>query len=103
MNLTTKALFKFKKNFTHQERHRPSKATMQRNVGKYQLNDSSLNLTKERSGRRVTIETAENIQAVQEALEVNNGCLSARRNGLDIPASSLSRITKKTFVGILIK
>ena len=43
----------------------PSKATIQRNVGKYQLNATSLTLKKGRSGRRITVT---NIQAVQEAL-----------------------------------
>ena len=35
------------------------------------LNDTSSNLNKGKSGRRVTDRTAENIQAVQEALEVS--------------------------------
>ena len=41
----------------------------QRIVAKYQLNGTSLNLKKGRSkGKRVTVRTAKNIQAVQEVL-----------------------------------
>ena len=43
--------------------------------------------------RRVTVRTAENIHAAQEALEVNNGCLSARRRNIGISASSICQIT----------
>ena len=70
------------------EQHPPYKATIQRNVAKYQLNDTSLNFNKGRSGRRATVRAAENIQAVQEALEVKKH-LSATRNGLGISAISI--------------
>lgn len=73
----------------------PSKATLPRNIPKYQLNGTSLILKKGTSGSCVTDRTAENIQVAQEPLEVNNGRLSVRRNGLVISASSFCRITKK--------
>lgn len=41
------------------------------------------------------VRTTEHIQAFQEALEVNNGRLHAKRNGLGISTSSFCRITKK--------
>ena len=46
-------------------KHRPpSKATLPRNIPKYQLNGTSLILKKGKSGRSVTDRTAENIQVV---------------------------------------
>ena len=44
--------------------HPPSKATLPRNIPKYQLNGTSLILKKGTSGRSVTDRTAENIQVV---------------------------------------
>ena len=44
--------------------HPPIKATLPRNIPKYQLNGTSLILKKGTSGRSVTDRTAENIQVV---------------------------------------
>lgn len=65
------------------------------------INGISLNLNKRKIWDKS--DRTEHIQAFQEALEVNNGRLHAKRNGLGISTSSFCRITKKTFVGTLIK
>ena len=46
-------------------RNPPSKSTIQRNVRKYDDNGTSHNLNKDRSGRRKTVRTQQNIQQVR--------------------------------------
>ena len=49
----------------------------------------SLNMINARSGGRIAVTRAENIQAIQQALlVVNNGCVCARKNDCGISASS---------------
>ena len=52
-------------------------------------------MSKGRSGRRIANRTQENIEAVRQALERNQGRISARRNGLGVSPSSFCRIIKK--------
>ena len=75
------------------ERHPPSKTTIQKTV-KYQLNGMSLSLNKERSGRRATVGTTDNIQAIQGTLDVKK-YLKATRNSLGISTSSFCQIIKQ--------
>ena len=84
-----KAMFKFKQNLgwcfrnvTHLVKQR------------YKEILRSLNSKKRESGRKVTVRITKNIDAVQEAIKVNNGRLSAGRNGLGITASSFCWIRK---------
>ena len=72
----------------------PSKSTIERNVKKYERNFTSRNLNKGRSGRQKTIRTADNIQAVERALQINPR-ISARRNGLGLTKTTFNCITKK--------
>ena len=53
-----------------------------------------MNLDKDRSGRRRTERTQENINLLQEKL-IEDPRISARKNGLDISKSSFNRITKR--------
>ena len=61
-----------------------NKTTLWKNVKKYVRDDTPLNVNKGRSGRRITTRTQENIHAVWQALEKDQGRISARRNGLRI-------------------
>ena len=70
--------------------------------------NKTLNMNKERSGRRITTKNSkilkrygkhpkkmqQNIEAVRQASEKNEGRISARRNGLGISPSSFCRIIK---------
>ena len=49
----------------------PNKTTIRKNVKTYERDDTSLNMNKERSGRRITTRTQENIEVVRQALERN--------------------------------
>ena len=73
----------------------PNKTTIRKSVRKYEKDRTSLNMNKERSRRRTTIRTQENIEAVRQALERNQGRISARRSGLGISSSSFCWIIKK--------
>ena len=77
------------------ERLPPNKTTIRKNVNKCERDGTSLNMNKGRSGRRITTRTQEYIAAVRQALERNQGRISARRNGLRISPSSFCRIIKK--------
>ena len=57
------------------------------------MNDPSLNLNKDRSGRRRTEYTQENINLHQEKL-IDDPNISARKNGFDISKNTFNRITK---------
>ena len=76
------------------ERLPPSRTTVWENVKKYERDSTSLKMNKGRSGRRITTKTKENIGAVRQALEGNQGIISAIRHGLGIPASSCCQIIK---------
>ena len=54
---------------------------------------SSLNLNKDRSGRRRTERTQKNINLLKEKL-IEDPRISVRKNGLDISKSTFNRITK---------
>lgn len=73
----------------------PQKTTIKKNVEKYEEHGTSQNRNKGHSGRRITVRTPENIQAVRERLENNPTGVSSRRNGLGLTKSSFNRITKK--------
>ena len=64
------------------EREPPVKRTIQENVSKYHA--FGLNLNNGNSGRSRTARTPENIMRVRNVLQNN-----ARRNGLDISASTI--------------
>ena len=72
----------------------PSRTTIWKNVKRYERDSTSLKMNKGRSRRRITTKTKENIEAVQQALEGNQGIISARRHGLGIPPSSICQIIK---------
>ena len=69
----------------------PARSTILRNCKKYEERGTSLNLNKGRSGRRRTVRTAGNIQAVRDLLVQNS---SARRNELGMNCTSFNRITR---------
>ena len=52
-------------------RNPPAPSTILRNVNKYLNAGTSLNLNKGNSGRRRSIQTAENIEAVRDVLQQN--------------------------------
>lgn len=76
----------------------PSRPTVYANVHKYEATGTSLNLNRGHSGRPRTGRSAENIQAVQNALQqqhqVHGPRISSRRNGLGLPQSTFNRITR---------
>lgn len=77
------------------EQNVPSKSTIYKNVRKYEIEGTSRNLHKGRSGRRRSSRNAENIEAVRNFFQdnpVNN--VSCRRNPLNLPKSSFNRIMK---------
>ena len=65
-----------------------------KNVKEQKTEGSSLNLNKDRSGRRRTERTQENIYLLQEKL-IENQRKSARKNGLDISKSTFIQIIKR--------
>lgn len=71
----------------------PSKTSIYRNVKKYERNGTSLNLNKGNSGRRRTGRSAVNIQLVRAAFTANPN-LSTRRNGLNLPQTTVNRIIR---------
>ena len=64
------------------------------NVKRYKTEGSSFNLNKDRSGRRRTERTQENIKLLQEKL-IEDLRISAIKNGLDISERTFNRITKR--------
>ena len=65
-----------------------------KNYKKYKTEGSSLNLNKDRSGRRRKERTQENINLPKEKV-IEDPRISARKNGLDISKSTFNRITKR--------
>lgn len=57
-------------------------------------------MNKERSGGKLKVTITENIQAIHEALKVNNGHLSAGKNGHGISESSFCRIKRNTLASL---
>ena len=55
----------------------------------------SLSMNKGRSGREITTRTQENMEAVRQSLERNQGRVNARRNGLGISLSWFCWIIKE--------
>ena len=74
-------------------RNPPAPSTILRNVNKYLNAGTSLNLNKGNSGRRRSIRTAENIEAVRDVLQ-QNPHVSAGRNPVPISSTSFNRITR---------
>ena len=74
-------------------RNPPAPSTISRNVNKYLNAGTSLNLNKGNSGRRRSIQTAENIEAVRDVLQ-QNPYASARRNPVPISSTSFNRIIR---------
>ena len=68
----------------------PNKTTIWKNV-----DATSLNMNKGRSGRKRTVRCQENIDIVQEALENNPRGISCRKNGLNLPSATFNRIVSK--------
>ena len=68
--------------------------TIWKNVKKYETEGSSLNLSKDRSGRRRTERIQENINLLKEKV-IEDQRISARKNGLDTSKSTFNRITKR--------
>ena len=60
--------------------------TIWKNVKKYKTEVSSLNLNKDRSDRKRTEPTQENINLLQEKL-IEDSRISDRKNGLDLTES----------------
>ena len=77
------------------ERLPPNKTTIRKNVKKCERDGTSLNTNEGRSGRIISTRTKENIEAVRETLERNQGRISARKNGLGISPSLFCQILKK--------
>ena len=76
------------------DRNPPSKSTIQYNVRKYQQDGTSLNVNKERSGRRREARTPENIERVRELLGDQQRRVTCRRNTLGITKSTFNLITR---------
>ena len=75
------------------DRQLPSKSTIERNVLKYQRDETSLYRNKGNSGRKRTVRSEQNIEAVRNQLEVDPH-VTARRNGLGLSKSTFNRITE---------
>ena len=67
--------------------------TIYKNVKKKKTEESSLNLSIDRSGRRRTERTQKNIDLLQES-PIEDPRISARNNDLNISKSTFNRITK---------
>lgn len=76
------------------DRDIPNVSTIRRNVAKYRRYGTSLNLNKNRSGRRRTGRSNDNIETVRHAVEEAPRYVSARRNGTGIPSATFNRITR---------
>ena len=85
------------------ERLLPNKTTIRKNVKKYERDGPSFNMNKERSGRTITTRSQKIIDTVRQALERNQGRISAGRNGLGILPSSFCQIIKKNLRWCLYK
>ena len=76
--------------------HHPSRHTIYRIIAKWRKHGSIENLSKRKSGRRISIRTPENIERVQKALQENPQNSSRRAaQQLGISKSSLLRILHK--------
>ena len=76
----------------------PSRATVCKNVNKYEATGTSRNLNKEGSGLRRTGRSAANIAAVRNLLGQHEGLgISSCRNGLHLPHATFNRITQLDF------
>ena len=76
-----------------------SRGTVYNNGQKYAITGTSLNLNKTRSGRNRNARSAENIEAVRNAIEEACGeapeiRISCRRNGLGLSSATFNRITR---------
>lgn len=74
-------------------RNPPTKKTIKYNVKKFRDRGSVLNQNANRSGRSRTGRSAENVALVRQALE-DDPHVSARRNGIGLPAATFNRITR---------
>ena len=75
----------------------PSRGAVYKNVHKYSENGTSQNLNQNRSGRRRTARTQENIEAVRNAIQNPQQLgqlVSARRNGLGLTSETFNGITR---------
>ena len=77
----------------------PSRGTVYSNVRKYATTGTSLNFNKGRFGRMRTARSAENIEAVRNAIEDARGeapelRISCRRNSLGLSSTTFNRITR---------
>ena len=67
---------------------------MEKNVKKYKTEGSSLNLNKDRAGRRRTESPQENIKLHLEKI-IEDPRISDKKNGLGISKNTFNRITKR--------
>ena len=72
----------------------PANSTIYYNVNKYRQNGTSLNRNQKNSGRRRTGRSAENIERVRNAIELNPN-ISCIRNGLGLSPATFNRITRQ--------
>lgn len=77
------------------ERNPPTKRTIQTNVSKYAREGTSLNLNKNRSGRRRTVRTAENVERVRTMLDERPNEVSCRRNHVGMSKTTFNRVTRE--------
>ena len=75
------------------DRNPPAPSTIMRNVWKYSNHGTSLNRNRGNSGRRRSVRTAENINAVRDVLQ-EDPHISCRRNPIPMSRTSFNRITK---------
>ncbi len=75
----------------------PSRGAVYKNVHKYSESGTSRNLNKNRSGRRRTARTNDNIEAVRNVIQNQqqiHQLVTARRNGLGLSSATFNRITR---------
>ena len=76
-------------------RNPPANSTIQHNIQKYERDGTSLNVNKERSGRRRSVRTDANINRVRQVLnQQQRQRISCRRNTLGMTKSSFNFVTK---------
>ena len=79
----------FRVNFP--DRDPPVKSTIWSNVKKYQDHGTSQNRNNGNSGRRRTVRTAENVEAVRQQLQQYATATRARRDGLGVSKTTFNR------------
>ena len=73
-------------------RNPPAKRTIQKNVEKFHVHGTSLNLNKGNSGRRRTTRSKMNVNQVRQLLQNRPRGVSCRRNTLNLPKTAFNEI-----------